>query len=1535
MILVVVLAILTLFAIIGIAFVLYSDAMGLASRANKESENLDNNNAFTYDVNPERALSLFLSQFIYGTNDRNSVLRGHDLMRNLYGGYRIDPSPPLATTPTTQTPSDMTTSGSTTPFPGLTTPFSGTGRLHSPSGGYPAGTLFAGLDDYLIPNYQAFSPVTLPDGAWRDPEQYNATGATYPAGTSALSSQGGYNAPYTYPDMNNLFLGAIRASDGAILVRSFHHDEGLFGSLDPVTNAANWSSTAANIKYLIMRPHPSFHPNFPKIPERGGDVKNVAFSPGVVDPTTGLVPTGSTNDSIWMDIGAPIITAPDGTQYKMLVAPFIIDLDGLVNVNAAGNVRAKDASGNFVHASNMGFGTWEINPQLVLDAVDSSGKQEYQYLSLTRLLTPTNAGRYGADQRPGSGGPAPPGYTPHYYSEVDYDAVLGFVSTGPAPYSGSLVNATLTFPAATSPFPTYPTGYENGGIELTDHPSIYNPFKPTGDDSRWQARDLEKLYRWSDTGNSALNSGLMLQLPVSLQTDLVNAPRRRMQVTTDSTDLICAGITPYITAAAATTGNAAAYAPPSPTSFIPQGAAISSPGMGATTPGFEFATYSTSSGPTRGTQQYNYGPYQNPSLNTIVSAIKRINLNRSLTPYPTYDLTQRHDSTMAFQNQYNQATQDRQQFADDIYRTLLVVTGTPYPLVAATPTDAELAPMRYLAQIAANIVDYIDEDNINTVFNFYGTKDGLPAANLGDDVSVSTTTTYPANTEALRYWVVGTEMPRLLLSEALAEASDSSAGAAPGLTGNVKLWVELFNPVNQASTTVTLRPEDAANVPLYVPASGLGATPFAPYKIVVTSPTVPGTNNSVSGMAQTPPGANPFGAADVLTNMPKVATLDSDFLPNECVFPTQTPSTTPAQVGTGATGATPYFLLGPSADAAATWMNDALAATDNVTVTGTPFLRIGTTPATGFSYIPGPTGTGWTAGATNDERTLGVTVLLRRLADPQLPFQGSPLLPLFNPHVTIDYMEKLPVRSPTTDTGAAYASRGKIQPFAGATILTGGTNIRTNLDTTNSQVRDQSSTADSSVANPPLYHTFGKVNDNAPTSYTWLVHLDRQVVSPMELLHVSGYSPYLLTLQFINVNSTGTLQQFAHYAPWLDQDLIAPPAAQTASHRLYRLFEFLDANSRPLWTSIGNRIPGKININTIFETPGKRTSPTTYNEVWRALCDSNPNNFFNRDATNTYNATTPFNTVPDAIFANLLSSRCTNAFGVPQIADKPFMGIASGLVASGDVQYSGGLGIGNTILRPLSATSATTYPGGTTQLLLEDPNITATTHPYQRYQLLTKIFNNVTNRSNVFAIWLTVGFFQVEDTTTTPPKLGVEIRAAEGLNIRHRMFAIVDRTNVLLYLSKIPATGLGATTTFGATTYSPVDGTGTATDLISWFAAGGTASKWTLATTGAVAPSIGTAAAPGPLLSAGTVLVAEPFSANEEAAVVTQDTATPPLLHVTFQRTHAAGSAIAIRGNPGPWPTSPITITTSQDTVPPTYDVRNDPNVVLMWSIIN
>lgn len=93
---------------------------------------------------------------------------------------------------------------------------------------------------------------------------------------------------------------------------------------------------------------------------------------------------------------------------------------------------------------------------------------------------------------------------------------------------------------------------------------------------------------------------------------------------------------------------------------------------------------------------------------------------------------------------------------------------------------------------------------------------------------------------------------------------------------------------------------------------------------------------------------------------------------------------------------------------------------------------------------------------------------------------------------------------------------------------------------------------------------------------------------------------------------------------------------------------------------------------------------------------------------------------------------------------------------------------------PISGLPGTVAIGGT------DANIRADYWmlEYRRNRLLGKIANNVTPRSHVFGVWITVGLFRVQKGTEsyTAPLLNEEINSSSGQNIRHRGFFIVDRS---------------------------------------------------------------------------------------------------------------------------------------------------------------
>jgi hypothetical protein len=64
-------------------------------------------------------------------------------------------------------------------------------------------------------------------------------------------------------------------------------------------------------------------------------------------------------------------------------------------------------------------------------------------------------------------------------------------------------------------------------------------------------------------------------------------------------------------------------------------------------------------------------------------------------------------------------------------------------------------------------------------------------------------------------------------------------------------------------------------------------------------------------------------------------------------------------------------------------------------------------------------------------------------------------------------------------------------------------------------------------------------------------------------------------------------------------------------------------------------------------------------------------------------------------------------------------------------------------------------------------------NPYFSYQALQRLSNLVTCRSNVYALWLTIGYFEVDPVYG---QLGQEVGLDTGTVQRHRAFYIIDRS---------------------------------------------------------------------------------------------------------------------------------------------------------------
>jgi hypothetical protein len=1459
----VVLAMLTLFALVGVTFVLMADSAARSARLARQSES-----QFRPDIDPEAALALALGQLLYDVNDDApgiySALRGHSLARNLYG-WNQDTTVPLDK------------------------PHTGFGRVHR------TGVMgFGGAydDEAYLMNFQYFAGDNL-----RDPER-----ATARSGPGAARGRwvGGYNVPYTYPDHNNFFLAQINPRTGEVMVPSFHRDY-LFGRLDlpngPLPRGnPNWGSPIG--KYLTLRPHPLVHPNFPPPLDAGGDVKNLDDAPGGAD-------------SIWIDIGAPVMTRPDnGKKYKMLVAPLILDLGGRLDLNAVGNILGKDhvtpdpleRTQTDAPVSNQGWGPWEINLRRLLSeeeeihpAVPPSDptypafltsvnhfrtmQDDFRRISTGRtaantLLEPR--GRYNQHPTSTTATPAPPpggwtltGPTGRAWSLVDFNGK--YEPAANREVGPNLILPGGTWPGAAGTRKPYfiephfiPQAYGNGGtgVETTNHPALYNVYRPQAPNLRLPVAGMAQLLRWGGSGSEMQTSDLLRLANATLNSG--NQPRsRRNMVTLLSADLDRIAPVPYIWNPAdatrrlqlPTTGLAPA---PVAAGNIP----FPTPPLGGAVPtGSEFD-------PT--------------TWQSTLAQLGKINLNRKLTDYPPVDANGLFlQDTPARQAALANAIQDRQNFAKELYDLLRTVTGASDPNVVRGDLNrvAEYNALRWLAQLAVNIVDYIDSDGYSTAF---GWDPGNP-----------------------QEYVFGVELPRLVLNEVYAQYDNNadpnqlipdgmgSFKVRPGGNYRVNVWVELHNPV----------PEDGRSDCIAQLHNGTDPV----YTIALAQ-----VGLNTAGILRAPgntKGDPDFGLAPGSTQLKSTF---KDWGAQNKVLPF--PNTTNGRFSTSAGNHIGFYVVGPPATSHYPARISAAKPNFQAITTASPAWVAGAANAS-MSYDIG----------ANDTRPTPPhpTILLRRLANPGLPYNNTPGNPRYNPYITVDFLEfrnqqpdlgqvndcrMFNLTGPIANRPPAQTARsawGRPQPFAGAAALR----------------RPQPAAAGNRPANTFYRHNSTAPNRAAleavPTNgdptltvpFDWLVHLDRQLISPMELWHVARCKPHELTEAFItNTANINSGQANKHVVQWTEPGRLTPGTPQ---NRLYRFFECVETPPRGYGTAAGGRVPGRVNINAVWN-----------GEILRALADPQvprpsglSNSFFTQNDV-------------DTISLRLFANRSTNSprgsitrhghtlhwatgyvgptdaqilslpnlpaprFGTRWQQDKPFWSLG---VGPADGSYG-------TIVDALSATprgrDSTILRDYTTNRPLFDPDsagaLNSTTHPYLRKQLLTKIYNHLTTRSNVFAVWLTVGFFEVDDQG----QLGAEINKVENRQIRHRLFAIVDRSQMTLHQQTL------ANST-GSTVWTP-----------------GNPAIVTLGI--GQDPRSGRTWNPPP----GTLLTLDEGQPNEETVQVSR-TISGTTVTFTVNQTHGrdpAGNALPItirwRGNPGPW--------TQQK-----YDPRLDTDVVPFFSVID
>src|SRR5262245_50786176 len=125
----------------------------------------------------------------------------------------------------------------------------------------------------------------------------------------------------------------------------------------------------------------------------------------------------------------------------------------------------------------------------------------------------------------------------------------------------------------------------------------------------------------------------------------------------------------------------------------------------------------------------------------------RLELNRTLKAYDPATPTDQEPG------------KDRQRFAKDIFARLPAAGSAPELTVTMTAGAPGFQDLTLLAQFAANMVDYIDDDDVMTAFHWF------PDENQ------------PSYNDA-QFIVLGCEMPKVVMNEAYVEQTNGTGSSS-------------------------------------------------------------------------------------------------------------------------------------------------------------------------------------------------------------------------------------------------------------------------------------------------------------------------------------------------------------------------------------------------------------------------------------------------------------------------------------------------------------------------------------------------------------------------------------------------------------------------------------------------------------------------------------------------------------------------------------------------------------------------------------
>lgn len=446
-------------------------------------------------------------------------------------------------------------------------------------------------------------------------------------------------------------------------------------------------------------------------------------------------------------------------------------------------------------------------------------------------------------------------------------------------------------------------------------------------------------------------------------------------------------------------------------------------------------------------------------------------------------------------------------------------------------------------------------------------------------------------------------------------------------------------------------------------------------------------------------------------------------------------------------------------------------------------------------------------------------VHLQRLANPLLPYH-----PVVNPYRTIDSMSSdlVAFNGVTTDTDPnagdnepRFTTRERGRSLAAAERRWLWKHERGPLEGGPPSPDSERESVQNHVIDHALGHTLGYLNrdyhpyytaatapaafyigapqlvDNTTPPFPWLTWSNRPFVAPHELMQVpitrSSRLPYDFALTPTgSPYAPGMPYRFGHLLNFFQSS-----AESTTGSNFYRLFELAQVPSRfvntetylnpDFFTGTGfhpatrtlqppfNRIshyrdPGRVNANTVFLREVWDGVLAGHDELnWQKLITSRRGfgpsgaalNFLQPDPEiptffgNPFRAPGAAHLVPPTAIPNRLNR----------------------LEVEATLLRSDAIGYEPSPVRPLLENSSNQWHRNTEL------------NPYFRFQDLSRLGNLVTTRSNVFAVWITMGFFEVEvapaGVSEVHPdgfRLGRELGEDSGTIKRHRAFYIIDRS---------------------------------------------------------------------------------------------------------------------------------------------------------------